>query len=54
MSFIILLIIVGVMLAFIPMDGGIRNIVVGIIAIVALVWLLNMLGFGFSHPLRVR
>jgi hypothetical protein len=43
-TLIIVLIIVGVALSFIPLDPGIRNIIVAVIAIAALLAVLSLLG----------
>jgi hypothetical protein len=51
-ALIIVLIAVGVLLAFIPMDPGIRNIVIAVIAIAALLAVLSM--FGLIPALHLR
>ena len=43
---LLLLVVVGIVLAVIPIDGTIRNIVVAIIAILVLIWIVNGLGSG--------
>lgn len=44
---IILLVIVGLILYFVPMDAGIKKIIVGVVAIVVIVALLQ--AFGLFH-----
>jgi len=43
-TLLIVLIIIGVALTFIPMDGNIRNIVIAVVAIIALVVVFKQLG----------
>jgi hypothetical protein len=43
-TLIVVLVIVGVALSFIPMDPGIRRIVIAVVAIVALLAILGLLG----------
>lgn len=43
-----ILVIVGVVLAFVPMDGTIKNIIIGIIVILLVVWLFQAAG-AFSY-----
>jgi hypothetical protein len=38
----------------IPISPWFKTVIVGIIAIVALIWVLNALGFGAGVPLRIR
>jgi hypothetical protein len=53
-SLLILLVAIGVILWLVPMDAGIRRIVVGVVALCVVIWLLT--GFGLLHagPWRWR
>lgn len=46
-SILIVLIVIGVLLWMVPMDGRIRNIIVGVIVIALVIWLLR--GSGALH-----
>jgi hypothetical protein len=51
-TLLVVLIIVGVALYFVPMDPGVKQVIVAVVAIAALVALLSL--FGLVPALRTR
>jgi hypothetical protein len=47
--FLLVLVVVGVLLTVVPMDATIRNIVVAVVALLALFWLLSFFGVLDEH-----
>lgn len=52
MSILIFLFIIGIACTFIPMDQNIKNIIYAVCGVIALIWVLNMVGFGTGLHLR--
>lgn len=46
LTLLVVLVVVGVALSFIPMDGRVKQIVIAVVAIIALVIVLRALGVG--------
>lgn len=56
-GFLLILVVIGVVLAFLPMDARIKQILVAVVAILAVVWLLELFGvlsIGSFPTLRHR
>lgn len=49
MSIILLLVVLAVVMALVPMDPTIRNIIIAIVLVFAIVWLFRVLGSGSLH-----
>lgn len=47
---LLVLVVVGVVLAFLPIDPKIRNIIIAVIALLAAVWLLEVFGVFTIGP----
>lgn len=45
---LVLLIIVGVVLALLPLDAGIRKLIYVIVVVLVVLWLLSFLGLGLG------
>jgi hypothetical protein len=50
---IVLLLIVGVIVGFVPMDGTIKRIIVAVVCLVVAIWLLDAFGL-FNSGIRVK
>jgi hypothetical protein len=51
-ALLVVLLIIGVVMAFLPIDPGIRNVIVAVVAVCALFVVLSL--FGLLPALRVR
>ena len=52
MSLVLFLLIVGIVLWLLPLDATIRKVVIGVMAIIALIWLFAVLGWVSVPALR--
>jgi hypothetical protein len=50
--FLVVLVVIGVMVTLIPMDGTIKNVIIAIVCLCALLWLLQWFGVISIPKLR--